>query len=554
MSGVSETKSNIFITGFSGTGKTSVAREVADSLGWSVVDLDEEIVRVSGSTIEEIFRDGGEPAFRALEREQLAEACRGERKVVSTGGGVVMDEGSRAMMGRSGVVVCLEARLETIRRRLQRQRAEAGEPEVRPMLDGPDPEGRIQELKARRQSSYALSDWTVHTDRLTPAEAAEEVVRAWRAFAGQVSTVVPEGVEAATVRGSFGDYPVWVEWGTLGELGERVSGLVSPGAAYVITDEGVYRHARRAQASLESAGIPSHVFLVPPGERSKTIQTAQLIYEWLAGRRAERGHLILGVGGGVVGDLAGFVAATFLRGMPLSLVPTTLLAMVDSAIGGKTGVDLPQGKNLVGAFHQPRFVLADVRTLESLPGRELRSGWAEAIKSGLILDEGLFGSFEEDGGAILSMGREAVTRVVRRCVAIKADVVSRDEKESRGVRILLNYGHTIGHAIEVATGYDRVLHGEAVSVGMMGAAAISKGMGLLSDQEVERQRAVLEAFGLPVTLDGVDQKTVHQAMALDKKTSSGAISWVLLDGIGHAVVRSDVPADLVTDTLRTLLR
>ena len=549
-------RSNIFITGFSGSGKSTVGRQVALRLGWRYVDTDEEIVTATGRPIDAIFRDDGEPRFRQLESQSLAQVCQGDEQVVSTGGGIVMDEGNRRLMESGGMIVCLEATPGTIHRRLT---AERGAPEgdvVRPMIEGPDPLNRIVELKSQRQPSYALAHWTVHTNDLTPEEAADEIVRAWRVLSQRTGTAPSPQVNdlAATVRTSSGEHPVWVGWGTLDELGERVRHTLSPGAAYVITDEGASRHARRAQVSLEAAGIPSHMFIIPRGELSKSLEMAGRLYEWLAGRRAERGHLVVAVGGGVVGDLAGFVAATFLRSVSFGQVPTTLLAMMDASIGGKTGIDLPHGKNLVGAFYQPRFVLADVETLGTLPQRELNSGWAEAIKHGLILDEALLRTFEEQRHAITSLDQEVSTDVIRRSAAIKADVVSGDERDDQGIRVLLNYGHTIGHAIEAATGYERYLHGEAVSVGMVGAALISNRMGLLSSNDVARQRRVLEAFGLPVSCEDVDLAAVSEAMAVDKKIVGGAISWVLLEGIGRAVTRSDVPPDIVRDVLRALQR
>ena len=296
------------------------------------------------------------------------------------------------------------------------------------------------------------------------------------------------------------------------------------------------------------------MFLIPPGEQSKTLETAEHIYSWLAGRKAERSDLVLAVGGGVVGDLAGFVAATYLRGMPFAQVPTSLLAMMDASIGGKVAVDLPHGKNLVGAFYQPKFVLADVQALQSLPQRELASGWAEAIKHGLILDPELLAIFEELREPILALEQDVATDVIRRSVAIKADVVSQDEKETLGIRMLLNYGHTIGHAIETATGYGRFLHGEAVSVGMMGAARIGNAMGMMSTDEVERQRTLLEGFGLPLSSPGVDTAAMSEALYSDKKVVGGALRWVLLDRIGKASVRNDVPAELVEETLALLAR
>ncbi len=544
-------KANIFLTGFSGTGKSTVGRETARLLGWRYVDTDAEIVRAAGKSIDAIFRDDSEERFRELERRSLADACRGERQVVSTGGGIVANESNRRLMEASGLVVCLEARPETIHHRLTAQDRGSGRTEVRPMLDGGL--DRIRSLKARRQQSYALAHWTVHTDALTPQEAAGQVAAAWDAMSRRGAAPDTGGDLAATVRAASGTYPVRVGWGVLRELPQRIKEVAAPGAAYVITDRGAYRHGRNAQIALEGGGIPAHIFTLPSGETSKTLETADTLYGWLAGLKAERGHVVLAVGGGVVGDLAGFVAATFLRGVAFAQVPTTMLAIMDASIGGKTAVDLPQGKNLVGAFYQPKLVLSDVETLRSLPGRELRSGWAEAIKHGLIMDEGLLRRFEQEREAVLALDPAVATDVIRRSVAIKADVVSRDEKETLGLRVLLNYGHTIGHAIEAATGYSRFLHGEAVSLGMTAAAHISRGMGTMTAAEVERQRALLESYGLPVSAGGLDRAAILDAMTMDKKTTAGSVRWVLLDGIGGAVTRSDVPPSLVDEALDVIL-
>ena len=524
---------------------------MARRLGWRFVDVDNEVVSMAGKSIEAIFEQDGEERFRDLEHESLAEICRSENQVVSTGGGIVIEDSNRDLMRQNGAIVCLEAMPDTIQKRLSGQRLGSSNAVVRPMLDDRDPLGRTIALKSQRQFKYSQAHWTVHTDRLTPLEAANEIVRAWGILVKRSTPVQSEEANdlATMVYTSSAEYPVWVGWGTLGELGARVRRIFSPGAAYVVTDDGAYHQGRRAQVSLEEAGIPAHILVIPSGERSKSLQTAQQLYTWLAERRAERGHLVLGVGGGVVGDLAGYVAATYLRGIQFAQVPTTLLGMMDAAIGGKTGVDLPQGKNLVGAFYQPRFVMEDVQILQTLPKRELASGWVEAIKHGLIMDEGLLRTFEEEKDAILSLDPTVSTDVVRQSVVIKADVVSRDEKETLGIRELLNYGHTIGHAIEASTGYVKFLHGEAVSIGMIAAGEIGKGLGMLSDREVERQRAVLEAYGLPVVWKDVDADAVQEAMDMDKKKSGGAIRWILLDGIGHAVTRDDVPADLVQEVV-----
>ena len=520
------------------------------------MDTDDVIVESEGMAIEDIFDRFGEDPFRRIERETLATIASGNGQVVSTGGGAIMDERNREVMDTHGVVVLLEAKPETLLRRLRVQETEEGDDmATRPMLVADDLDNRIRSLKAARQFNYTLAHWTVHTDFLTPTEAAEEVIRGFNMVNArrEPAQKLAEPELAAEVRTSSVDYPLWVGWEIIEEIGERVQRVLDPPVAYVITDEGVYRQARRAQNALEKSGIPTHLFIIPAGEQSKTLETVQHIYTWLAGLKAERGHLILAVGGGVVGDLAGYVAATYLRGMPFAQVPTSLLAMMDASIGGKTGVDLPQGKNLVGAFYQPKFVLADVSTLRTLPDRELRSGWAEALKHGLIMDEDLLSTFEDQSADIQSLEPEIATDVIRRSMAIKANVVSQDERETLGIRVLLNYGHTIGHGIEAATGYGRFLHGEAVSIGMMGAANIGHALGHISGAEMERQRSALATYGLPLEARGVDPKKVAEAMRSDKKTSAGAIRWVLLDGIGRATTRNDVPPDLIRTTLHSLM-
>ena len=542
--------SNIYLTGFSGSGKSTVGKQVAAMTGWTYRDTDDEIVAATGRAIEDIFREDGEAAFRKLERNVLESVSQGECQVVSTGGGIVVDERNRRTMDATGIIVCLEARANTIYRRLSGPQETHDEQVVRPLLQDSDPLRRIISLKAERQPLYALAHWTVHTDELSVIAAASEVVRAEDICSDRASSAQSYDADlAATVRTSSGDYPVWVGWGLSQTVGERIKSLIDPGAAYVITDNLVHRHARTVQMSMEAAGIPSHIFVMESGERHKSLDTLSHIYRWLAERKAERGHLIVAVGGGVVGDVAGYAAATYLRGMPVVQAPTTLVAMMDAAVGGKTAVDLPQGKNLVGAFKQPEFVLADVEALSTLPERALVSGWAEAIKHALILDEPLLRVFEENVDAIGTLEPETASDALRRSVAIKADVVSRDERETLGIRALLNYGHTTAHALEAVTGYERYLHGEAVSIGMMAAADISNRMGMLSEEDVVRQRSVLEDYGLPLMYRDADPASIRDAMSMDKKTVGGKIRWVLLDGIGNAVTRNDVPPEFIDQAL-----
>ena len=423
-----------------------------------------------------------------------------------------MRDESRETMLASGFVVALEARPETIYARLtsiaEREGAEAM---ARPMLQSGDPLARIESLKRERQWAYALAHWTVPTDALGVEQAAHEVVRAWRKL-GAVDSWRSDPDLAATVTVDAGAYPVFVGWGTLEEqLGPRLAESGFSGRAYIVCDSNVvHPYGRAAQRSLHKAGIEMGLFTFPAGEASKSLATATVLYEWLAERRVERRDAIVAVGGGVVGDLAGYVAATFLRGIRLVQAPTSLTAMVDSSIGGKTGVDLPVAKNMVGAFHHPAMVLADVSTLQTLPERALREGWAEALKHGLALEAPLVDIYEEHAESLLALDPELTTGVVARNAAVKARVVTEDERETSGRRQLLNYGHTIGHGVEAAAGYDAYLHGEAVAIGMTGAARLGMLEGVTPPDLVERQASLIARFGLPSAYAGVDPALHHR--------------------------------------------
>lgn len=565
--------SRIILTGFSGTGKTAVGPLIAERLGWRLMDTDAIVERRARKSILDIFGDSGEERFRALESEALGSACGHDSAVISTGGGAILNPANRALMARSGFIVCLDARPETIVRRLN-DRAEE-EPLDRPLLASGDPLGRIRELKQARQHLYALCDHAVHTDEMDPEQVADEVIRAWEQrseavmadpfraddIGSQAATApattlhaIPAGA-AAVVRASTGEYPVFVQWGALAGLGRRLRETALGRQVYVVTDEQVAHHyGDEIEATLRKAEVPFDVIAVPPGEATKSLETASRAYDWLLERKAERGHTVLAVGGGVVTDLGGFVAATFARGLLLVHVPTSLLGMVDAAIGGKVAVNHPKAKNMIGAFYQPRMVVADPATLRTLPPRDVRQGWAEAIKHAMIADEDYLRFFEDNADGIFKLERDVTVEAVRRSVVIKARIVSEDEREEKGIRSFLNYGHTLAHAIESTTGYTRFRHGEADAIGMMAAARMSEMMGLIAADMVERQRRVLERYQLPTHADGLDRDRIMAAIALDKKVVGRAVRWVLLEEIGRPVLRGDVPPDVVERALDEVLR
>jgi 3-dehydroquinate synthase len=597
---------NLVITGFSGTGKSLVGKETARRLNWDFLDTDDDIVKQAGKPIAQIFRHDGEGRFRELERETIRKACEQRQTVIATGGGAIVEPQNYESLAKTGLIVCLEARPETIYERLFREAACSPETEVRPLLATDNPLERIRQLKASRQPYYAEADWTIHTDGLSVSEVAEEVIRAWRLLrrpdfigtTGNDTSIVgdaPGAISrhempkqshedstrglprsarndmrkadrrnsdkdiACVVETATQSYPVFVGYALLDTLGEKMRQAGLSGTAIIISDENVFSiYGRKVEGILKDAGFAVNSFVVPPGEETKSMDSAIKIYDFLVEHRMERDDTIVALGGGVAGDLAGFVAATFLRGIRWVQVPTSLVAMVDASIGGKVGVNHPEGKNLIGAFYQPNVVLADCQTLTTLPRRELTSGWAEVIKHGLILDKEYLEFLESNVTGLTKLEPECLTRAIARSAVIKAQVVSQDEKEREGKRTVLNYGHTIGHALEAATRYERFLHGEAVAIGMMGAARLSQRLGLLPSAGVERQQALLQKFGLPTSLKTkrsnlkVSVAGITEAMELDKKMKGKAIRWVLLEDIGKAVIRSDVPQADMLAVLREL--
>ena len=598
---------NLVVTGFSGTGKSLVGKEVARRLNWDFLDTDDDIVKQAGKPIVQIFRQEGEGKFRELERKTIRKACQQRHTVIATGGGAIVEPKNYESLAKTGLIVCLEARPETIYERLFREAACSPETEGRPLLATDNPLERIRQLKASRQPHYAKADWTIHTDGLSISQVAEEVVRAWRLLrrpdfigtTGNDTSIVGDapGVIArhempkqshehstpglprsarndmrkADRRDSDKDiacavetetqsYPVFVGYGLLDKLGEKMKQAGLSGAATIVSDENVFSiYGSKVAGILGDAGFGVNSLVVPPGEETKSMDSAVKIYDFLVEHRTERDDTIVALGGGVVGDLAGFVAATFLRGIHWVQVPTSLVAMVDASIGGKVGVNHPEGKNLIGAFYQPDVVLADCQTLTSLPRRELTSGWAEVIKHGMILDKEYLEFLEINVTGLTKLEPECLTRAIARSAVIKAQVVSQDEKEREGKRTILNYGHTIAHGLEAATRYKRFLHGEAVAIGMVGAARLSQRLGLLASAGVERQQALLQKFGLSTSLKTrrsnlkVSVAGTTEAMELDKKVKGKAIRWVLLQDIGKVVIRSDVHREDVLAVLHELV-
>ncbi|MFN9789069.1 MAG: 3-dehydroquinate synthase [Pirellulaceae bacterium] len=341
----------------------------------------------------------------------------------------------------------------------------------------------------------------------------------------------------------------------LAELFSRVERLL-PGCRHLVmvVDEhlvGAIAHSMTDWCT--AAGFRASVVAIPSGESSKSIGQLERIWSHLLEDRADRKSALVAIGGGVVGDLAGFAAATFVRGIPMIQIPTTLLAMVDSSVGGKTGINLPSAKNMVGAFWQPREVWIDLEHLDSLPVREYVSGLAEVVKYGMILDAKFFDWLETHAEALRSRDLEAVQEAVRASCQMTASVVEQDERETTGLRAILNYGHTFAHAIEAEAGYGRWLHGEAVSLGMHCAATLAAGLGMIEAGVVQRQSRLLDSLGLPVITQGLDPGRLYVRMQSDKKTEHGEVHFILPDRIGHVKSVHGIDRRVVIDLMASLL-
>jgi 3-dehydroquinate synthase len=341
-------------------------------------------------------------------------------------------------------------------------------------------------------------------------------------------------------------YDIALAVGDLAGIGSFARQRSRGALAFVVADANVRPHAEAVAAALAAADFRAETAELPPGEAQKSLASVSLLYDRLADLHADRKTLVVAVGGGVIGDLAGFVAATFTRGLPLLMVPTTLLSMVDSSVGGKTGVNHPRAKNLIGAFHQPIGVWIDPATLSTLPEREYRSGLAEVVKYGVILDPVFFGYLEANADALLAREPATVRTVVARCCRLKADVVEQDEREETGLRVVLNYGHTFAHAFETAAGYGAWLHGEAVAAGMVCAARLAELRGLIGPELGPRQRRLLEKFKLPTAPERWPTADLVTTMRSDKKSLAGRLRFVLPTRLGEVALFADVPeADVV---------
>ncbi len=540
----------LVLAGMSGVGKSTSGRLAAERLGWQLVDTDAALEADAGITVPEWFRTRGEATFRQAERALLARALAGDGVVVATGGGAVVDEaawGEDLLRSPGTLVVALDAEPETSIGRLRAQLDAEGGAAERPLLAGDDPLARFRALKASRLTAYDRAALTLIVDGSTPEQVAADL--AWLAAANDGPDV--------SLRTETAESAIHVRPGLLARLGALVRARwPTARTVWVVSDENVAAlHGTAATAALEAAGLAVRLRAVPTGEGSKSVAGVSGLWDWMLGGGAERSDVVIALGGGVVGDLAGFAAATTLRGIGLVQVPTSLLATVDSSVGGKTGINHPAGKNLIGAFLQPPLVIIDTTLLTTAPPRELRSGWAEIVKHGVI-QRSTPGGERNDLGRFLARNAERLSRLdepalsylIRRNVALKAAVVEADERET-GIRAYLNFGHTLGHAIE-ASDYS-LLHGEAVALGMRAAARIGVEIGTCDEATAAGIGEGLDRFGLPAT-HAVDPARVLPLLGSDKKRAHGRQRWVLPLTGGGVEIRDDVSPEIVAAGLEAV--
>ncbi|ATU73507.1 3-dehydroquinate synthase [Komagataeibacter rhaeticus] len=532
----------IVLVGLMGAGKTTIGRILATTLGLPFVDSDEEIERAAGCSIADLFQKYGEPEFRRGERLVIRRLLSGPPVVLATGGGAFMDQRTRASVREQAVSIWLRCPLPLLVQRV-------AERTHRPLLNTASPHAVLADFMRIRHPVYAEADIIVDCGDDNVEHSADHVLQALKH--SQQPLRVPVRLERAS-------YEVMIGPDVIRRAGALLAPVLPQKRVMIVTDATVSPlHLPRLLEGLEECAIRAEVITIPPGEGSKSMARYEQVTNALLEAHVERGTTVVALGGGVVGDLSGFCAATTLRGLPFVQIPTTLLSQVDSSVGGKTGINTPFGKNLVGAFHQPIAVLADTSTLATLPVRELRAGYAEIVKSGLLGDAALFAWCERHGAAVLAGDPAMQAEAIRMACAFKARVVTADEREERRVdgRALLNLGHTFGHALEAEMGYDgSLLHGEAVSIGLRLAFMLSVRLGYCPAGDLERVTRHLEDLSMPLRVSDTGRNfsasQLVRNMQRDKKMRDGRLSFVLVRGIGQAFTCRDVPDEAVLDVLR----
>jgi 3-dehydroquinate synthase len=526
---------SIILVGMMGAGKTSVGKRLAAKLGLPFIDADAEIEAGAQLTISEIFERFGEAYFREGERKVIARLLNGGPLVLATGGGAFMNAATRDNIAKQGVSIWLKPSFDVLLARVRKK-------SNRPLLKTADPEQTLRRLLDERSPTYALADFTVESLEGSHDAVVDAILERLHAALGKDAGASAPAMRRVEVPLGARAYSILIGAGVLDKAGAEIA-RIAPGVnCAVVTDANVAPlYLDRLAASLDRAGLRSTSIVCPPGEGAKSYAEFARVADALIEARIERRDVVVALGGGVIGDLAGFCASTLRRGVRLVQIPTTLLAQVDSSVGGKTGINSRHGKNLIGAFHQPSLVLADTTCLNSLSERDFRAGFAEVVKYGLIGDRGFFEFLESNWRDAFAGGPARAEAIAFSCAA-KARVVVADETE-QGERALLNLGHTFGHALEKLTHYDAapLVHGEGVAIGMASAFRFSRDLGFCSGQDATRVEAHLRAVGLPTRMREIPgfsagAEDMLAAMRQDKKVERGRLTFILAKGIGESFV------------------
>jgi 3-dehydroquinate synthase len=547
---VSDCKNNnIFLVGLMGAGKTTIGRLLARRLDMTFIDSDHEIEARTGATIPWIFEIEGEASFRRREADVIRELTSQNGIVLATGGGAVLNPASRALLAERGTVIYLRASVSSI---LQRTAHDKN----RPLLQTADPRKKLEDLTAQREPLYReIADIVIDTGRPNVQSMVQTILdqleagNAEREQAKSKATMNEQACISLNVELGDRSYPIAIGRGLLDDASLLNRHIGGSGKVAIVTNTTVAPlYLEKVAAPLRAAGRDVVPIILRDGEEYKNWENLNEVFDALLANKCDRKTTLVALGGGVIGDMTGFAAATYMRGVPFVQIPTTLLAQVDSSVGGKTGINHPLGKNMIGAFYQPRAVIADTATLDTLPDRELSAGLAEVIKHGAILDAGFFDWIEANIAKLMARDHEALAHAIARSCEIKSDVVARDEREG-GLRAVLNFGHTFGHAIESGLGYGEWLHGEAVGCGMVMAADLSRRLGLIDDATVDRVRALVKAAGLPVVAPDLGLERWIELMEVDKKNEGGAIKFILLKPLGSPSI-TNAPRELLEATLK----
>ncbi|MDL2355429.1 MAG: bifunctional shikimate kinase/3-dehydroquinate synthase AroKB [Pseudomonadota bacterium] len=540
---------NIYLVGLMGAGKTTIGRILARKLGMRFIDSDHEIEARTGASIPWIFEIEGEDSFRRREAEVIRDLCAEDGVVLATGGGAVLNAATRAHLKSRGTVVYLRATVHSIMLRVAHDKN-------RPLLQTADPRRRLEELMAQREPLYReIAQLVIDTGRPNVQSMVQTILdqldtleasRLARAPAADLPMNLQPTISLTVDLGER-SYPIAIGPGLLSDPDLLARHIQGRQVAIVSNTTVAPLYLERVAAPLRAAGREVIAIVLPDGEQYKDQHSLMQIFDALLANKCDRKTTLVALGGGVIGDLTGYAAASYMRGVPFVQLPTTLLAQVDSSVGGKTGINHPLGKNMIGAFYQPRAVLADTATLASLPARELSAGLAEVIKHGAIIDAVFFDWIEANIEALMARDQAALAHAIARSCEIKAEVVRQDEREG-GLRAILNFGHTFGHAIENGLGYGAWLHGEAVGCGMVMAADLSHRLGLVDAATVARVRALVAAAGLPTVAPDLGAERWLELMEVDKKNEGGAIKFILLKPLGSPSI-GGAPREALLATL-----